>query len=309
MGERRLVRYRSLVYDSIRWEGFALRPGDIVISTPPKCGTTWTQMICALLIFQRPLDRALSLHSPWLDKVDRPRKEVVADLEAQEHRRFIKTHTPLDGLPLDPSVTYVCVGRDPRDVALSMVHHMENMDIPAFLAARDEAAAIDGVEPAPRPERPPPPADPIERFWLWVDNPTPPTASGSSLLGTLRHLESFRDAPRTLDVVMLHYQDLKDDLEGQMRALAARLGIAVPEDRWPDLAPAATFEAMRRDADRTVPSAQKSFWHDNARFFHRGTSEQWREVLDDAGLERYRARVAELVDDDLSAWVHRPPLG
>src|SRR3954454_6317645 len=47
-------RYRATVYDSNRWDGFELRPGDIIISTPPKCGTTWTQMICALLILQEP---------------------------------------------------------------------------------------------------------------------------------------------------------------------------------------------------------------------------------------------------------------
>lgn len=92
MSERELVRYRGLVYDSARWEGFELRPDDIIISTPPKCGTTWTQMICALLILQTPeLDRPLSVLSPWLDMQSRSRREVVADLEAQQHRRFIKT--------------------------------------------------------------------------------------------------------------------------------------------------------------------------------------------------------------------------
>ena len=42
------IRYRNLVFDSARWEGFTFRGDDIVISTPAKCGTTWTQMICAL---------------------------------------------------------------------------------------------------------------------------------------------------------------------------------------------------------------------------------------------------------------------
>ena len=46
------TRYTSIVCDSSRWDGFEFRDGDIIISTPPKCGTTWTQTICALLIFQ-----------------------------------------------------------------------------------------------------------------------------------------------------------------------------------------------------------------------------------------------------------------
>src|SRR5437879_4553373 len=95
-------RYEASMYDSNRWDGFELRPGDIIISTPPKCGTTWTQMICALLVFQTPtFDRSLDLISPWLDMLTRDRDSVVADLEAQHHRRFIKTHTPLDGVPFD----------------------------------------------------------------------------------------------------------------------------------------------------------------------------------------------------------------
>ena len=48
------VQYRSLLTDNARWERFTFRPSDIVISTPAKCGTTWTQMLCALLIFDGP---------------------------------------------------------------------------------------------------------------------------------------------------------------------------------------------------------------------------------------------------------------
>jgi aryl sulfotransferase len=79
---------------------------------------------------------------------------VVSELDAQTHRRFIKTHTPLDGLPVDPSVTYLCVGRDPRDVALSMDNHMDNLDIPEFLRLRAEAARLDGIELEPLPAPP-----------------------------------------------------------------------------------------------------------------------------------------------------------
>ena len=248
-------RYEATVYDSNRWDGFELRPGDIIISTPPKCGTTWTQMICALLILQEPeLPLPLDTLSPWIDMVTRARTEVFADLEAQTHRRFIKTHTPLDGIPNDPTVTYICVGRDPRDVALSMDRHIDNMDIGAFLKARERAAAIDGIELGPLPPPRPRPDGERDRFWQWVDDETPSTHSGgSSLRFTVEHLQTFRDAADDLDVVFLHYDELKADLEGQMRQLAAHLEIEVDEDRWPRLVQAATFESMRSRADTTVP--------------------------------------------------------
>src|ERR1700757_4938193 len=131
-------RYEASMYDSNRWDGFELRPGDIIISIPPKCGTTWTQMICALLILQEPeLPLPLDTLSPWIDMVTRARADVFADLEAQTHRRVIKTRTPLAQIPGDPAVPYICAGRAPRDVGLSMGRHIGHTGIGAFLAQRE----------------------------------------------------------------------------------------------------------------------------------------------------------------------------
>ena len=114
------VVYRSWMSDSLRWDALRLREGDVVISAPSKCGVTWTQRLVSLLVFDGPdLPGPLSTVSPWVDLNIRPIEEVVAVLDAQQHRRFLKTHTPLDGLVLDDRVTYIGVGRDPRDAAIS----------------------------------------------------------------------------------------------------------------------------------------------------------------------------------------------
>ena len=303
-------RYEGAVFDSSRWDGFELRAGDIIISTPPKCGTTWTQMICALVVLQEAeLPLPLDTLSPWLDMVTRASRQVFADLEAQTHRRFIKTHTPLDGIPNDPTVTYICVGHDPRDVALSMDRHLDNMDIGAFLAARERAAAIDGIELRPLPPPSPRPDGVRHRFWRWVDDETPSTHSGGvSLRFTVEHVQTFWDAGGDLDVVFLHYDELKADLMGQMRKLAAHLEIAVDEDRWPALVQSATFNSMRSMAEMTVPGGDRGHWLDAAAFFSRGTSGQWRDLLDEADLARYAARVRALASHDVVEWLHREPI-
>lgn len=302
----RAQRYRGASYDSARWEGFPLRPGDIVISPPPKCGTTWAQMICALLVFETPhLDRPLDRVSPRLDALTATREEVWSLLAAQRHRRFIKTHTPFDGLPHDEQVTYLCVGRDPRDVALSWDNHQANTDMAAFVRARQSAAGGDAPAAEGESRRPPLWAQNVrKRFWRWVDDPTPPTEADSSLRSTLHHLQTFwavRDRP---NVMLVHYADLKSNLEGQMRRLADHLSIAVPEDRWPSLVDAATFESMRARADELVPNVSRRVFKDNQRFFASGTVGQWRSLLDDNDLARYHARVAELASPDLAEWVH-----
>ncbi|MBX9638822.1 MAG: sulfotransferase domain-containing protein, partial [Mycobacteriaceae bacterium] len=123
------ILYQSLMTDNARWDALKLRAGDVIITTPSKCGMTWTQRLVSLLVFDGPeLPGPLSTVSPWFDQTIRPLDEVVAVLEAQQHRRFIKTHTPLDGFVLDDRVTYICVGRDPRDAAVSMLHQTVNMD-------------------------------------------------------------------------------------------------------------------------------------------------------------------------------------
>jgi aryl sulfotransferase len=302
------IRYRSFVADSIRWEGFPFREGDIVISTPSKCGTTWTQMICALLVFQTPdFDRPLAEISPWLDMLTADHREVVARLQAQPHRRFIKTHTPLDGLPVDDRVTYVCVGRDPRDVGFSWSNHLTNLDMDALYAARSKAVGVEDLDEL-LPEAPAVPPTEIERFWQWADDARPASESPSSLATLFHHVRSFWSATTGApNLVLLHYDDLQADLEGQMRQLARRLGIDVPEQRWPELVPAARFNEMRRRADDLVPNRGEALWHDNAEFFPRGTSGQWRGRLNEDDLRRYNRRVAELGDPEVAGWAHRDP--
>jgi hypothetical protein len=301
-------RYKTFVSDSARWEGFVFRPGDIVISTPPKCGTTWTQMMCALLVFQTPtFDRPLDRISPWLDMLTRDVESVRADLDAQAHRRFIKSHTPYDALPHDPSVTYIAVGRDPRDVFRSWDNHLSNMNLPAVITAREKAVGLDDIMEQLAQGPPVRAENEIDRFWEWVDDETPIT-DVMNLRLTIHHLQTFWDAREEPNVVLLHYSDLEADLDGEMRRLAARLQIAIDEARWPELVEAARFENMRANADAVAPDTGNGIWNSNTQFFNRGCSGQWREILDDDDLARYERRVAELGSPDLIRWIHQGAL-
>jgi hypothetical protein len=302
-----LVRYRNIVMDSARWDGFPFRGDDIVISTPPKCGTTWMQTLCAMLIFDsEKLDRPLAEISPWLDMLTNDCAGVVASLEAQEHRRFVKTHTPLDGVPFADGVTYICVGRDPRDVALSWEHHWANLDFDNFMGARARAVGLEDL--AELPPMPVLPDDPLERFWMWADFEAN-RFLGPDLADILHHFETFWDRRDRSEVALFHYSDMLADLPGQLRRLAEALRIKVSDDRIAQFAEAATFDSMKARADDLVPDVGNRIWVSNRDFFHRGYSGQWRDLLDEEGLRRYDRRVAELVDPDVAVWAHAGWLG
>jgi hypothetical protein len=288
------VRYTSADEDSARWSRFRFRDGDVVISTRSKSGTTWMQMICALLVFRTPeLPASLPSLSPWVDHAIRPVPEVVADLETQRHRRIVKTHTPLDGIPLDDRATYVVVGRHPLDLAVSLYHQSDNID-------RERLAELTGVAPAPRRPRPP------LHDWLvsWTLTETTPQEQMDSLVGVLHHLSDAWSRRTADNVLLVHYADLLADLSGEMHRIADRLGIEVPVEVWPSLVEAATFAQMRSRSDELTPNTL-GVLKDAARFFRSGRSGAGREVLSDAELATYAQRVAELAPPDLVAWLHR----
>ena len=271
-------RYRSHDEDSARWLGFRFRPGDIVISTRRRTGTTWLQMICALLIFQRPELPAPLWHlSPWLDHVVMPPEMLFAQLDAQPHRRFIKTHTPLDGLPYYPYVTYLVSARHPLDMFVSLRHHLEN-----------QGAALTGS-----------PHGDLAR-WYADDGLFP-----ESLPAVMWHLTDAWNRRFWPNVLLLHYDDLVVGLETQMRYLAWRLGIGVPEAAWPTLVAAAGFDQMRSHAGHLVPAVGHGRIRDSAAFFRRGTPGA-REIFTAEEVAHYQARVAALAPPDLLEWLHTP---
>jgi len=291
-------RYRSHDEDSARWLGFPFRDGDIVISTRSKTGTTWVQMICALLVFgERRLPAPLAELSPWLDHLIAPREEVCAQLAAQEHRRFIKTHTPLDGLPLDHRVSYLVTARHPLDVAVSLYHHSANIDRVRL------ARLIGEPEPATSPARKP------LHDWLlgWIADDSDAGGNMDSLPGLMWHLSDAWARRGEPNVTLVHYANLSADLAGQMRWLAGRLGAVVPEHAWPALVRAATFESMSASADALVPTA--GIFKSNTAFFRRGSSGAGREILSDAEAAAYHARVAAMAPPAMLRWLHAPRPG
>jgi aryl sulfotransferase len=294
------IRYRSYDEDSARWLGFPFRDGDVVISTRSKSGTTWMQMICALLVLQTPdLPAPLPTLSPWLDWLGAPRDEVYERLAAQGHRRFIKTHTPLDGLPLDERATYIVVARHPLDMAVSLYHHSENLDRERMreLISPDQPAPVRRARPA------------VHEWVLeWVGSDDDPREQLDSLPGVMLHLSDAWARRHEPNVVLVHYDDLLADLGAEMRRLAAALDIAVREELWPELVRAASFEQMRANADRMAPDPAGVMKSKTA-FFRNGRSGSGRDMLSDDEMARYRARTAELAPTDLLAWLHRDAHG
>jgi aryl sulfotransferase len=291
--------YAHPFMDSSRWQDFEHRPGDVLICTSYKAGTTWMQMICAQLILQTPsLSQSLSSLSPWLEMRLNLLDEVLATFADQTHRRFIKTHTPLDGIPYWDDVTYLYCGRDPRDVFMSLSNHLANSDMEQILKVAAERDVE--MDPTDLPE------DINELCHMWLTVPMFEwEKDGFPYWSHFNHGKSFWDFRHLPNLEFFHYSDLKNDLSGEMRRLAGLLGIDVEEELWPQLVDASGFESMKRNADLLAPEVDNGAWQSNSQFFHKGTSGQWTDQLSTENLALYEEIKVDRMGPELTEWMEQ----
>jgi len=280
--------HRNVLMDSTRWNGFPFRDDDIIIATWGKSGTTWTQQIVGELVF-RGADVVAHDVSPWLDLAFIPLNDILERLEAQTHRRFIKTHLPLDALVFSPKAKYIYVGRDGRDCLWSWHNHYVSFTEQAYELVNN------------RPDRAGPPLerspeDVVEYFRQWLDGKDLPLSDFWS------HYQGWFDARRLPNVLLLHFNHLKADLPGQMRRIADFLEIEIEEPLWPTLIEHCSLDYMRK-ASSGSPLLQLGFKHGAADFFYRGTNGRWRDLLTADDLEKYERTVRERLSPECARWL------
>jgi aryl sulfotransferase len=286
--------------DSRRWDGYAQRPDDIIVATYPKCGTTWTQRIVDLLIFQSPAPRQFSAASPWIDATFfAPIEADLALIEAQTHRRFVKSHMPLDAIPVYEGVKVIHTARDGRDACMSMHNHM--LGFVPMMGARIAAQAV--AQGAPPPARLQTPEDPRDFFLQWM---TTAEARASDPAGELPFCEfeqTYWARRREPWLLMIHFNDLKADLVGEMRRIAAFLQIQTPEPLLAELADAARFETMKRQGEEMLPNLRNVFDNGHERFLNKGENGRWKDILTEGDLARYDALVKARLTPAHAAWI------
>lgn len=280
---QRKHHYHTLIMDTDRWDGFESRPGDVFVSTSYKAGTTWMQMICALLIFGEPDFHApLTEISPWLERRGVDVATIHARYAAQTHRRFIKTHSPLDSMPYFDDAVYLYVGRDPRDVFMSLLNQRRNSSPEFFEKLKPGSGLPDDFVPPDLPD------DDNETFRVWLTTGSVEWEhDGFPYWSHLRHALTFWEFRHLPNLHFFHYADLSADLDREMRRVAEILEIPLDEARWPELVAAATFDAMKARADELAPEATEQAWKSNRDFFHHGRDGRWRDVLDAESLALY----------------------
>ena len=253
-------------FDSTIWNDFNFREDDIIIATYAKAGTTWMQQIIAQLLHNGDPNLEVAEMSPWMDLRVPPKEVKLPLVEAQTHRRFLKTHLPVDALRFSTSAKYLYIGRDGRDVVWSMYNHHVNANKTWYDALNETPGRV-----GPPIEKPP--LD-VRQYWHdWI------ARDGHPFWPFWENVRSWWEIRNLPNVILIHFADLKRDMPGEIRRIASFLDIPIHEQCWPAILEHCSFEWMKKNASRSVPLGG-AFWDAGAEvFINKGVNGRWTETL------------------------------
>ncbi len=277
-------------FDSTIWNDFKFREDDIIIGTYAKSGTTWMQQIISQLIFNGATDVNVPELSPWLN-MRIPEASVKLDaLEQQTHRRFIKTHLPVDALVFSEKAKYIYIARDGRDVLWSLYNHHANGNELFYQLINDTPGRV-----GPKLEKPH--EDIVTYFREWLDKDGYPFWSFWENIRTWWHI---RHLP---NVLLVHFAQLKENMPHEIEKIANFLEIEVEEDKWEAILEHCSFNYMKKHSDATVPLAG-AVWNGGSKtFIHKGTNGRWKDTLTKEDNERYERLAIEQLGERAARWL------
>mmetsp|Transcript_29527 Transcript_29527/g.94345 ORF Transcript_29527/g.94345 Transcript_29527/m.94345 type:complete len:343 (+) Transcript_29527:24-1052(+) len=259
-------------------EKLAPKPHDVFIATYPKCGTTWMQQIVMLLLRGGSADVNPMADAPWLEmSVSRAAKGSAAMKslsstpprdcaalcalsapEGDSGRRAWKTHATAEAAPwrggpaaaaaAGSKVVVVC--RNPKDAAVSMLHHTKNIPGFGFSGGWDDFVALflrGKVESS--------------SIWPWHRG----------------WWEAAAAHPST--VLVVHFEDLKRDLKAAVGRVAAHLGLERSDAELEAVAARSSFEVMKAEAAARDAETLKKGGSIKKDHFREGKTGGWRELM------------------------------
>jgi aryl sulfotransferase len=157
--------------------------------------------------------------------------------------------------------------------------------------------ALNGTPGRVGPPIEPPPAD-IRDYWRdWMDrdgHPFWPFWDNIRTWWSARHLDN---------VLLVHFADLKRDMEGEMRRIARFLDVPVDEAGWSRVVEYCSFDWMKQHATKSVPLGG-AFWDAGAQvFINKGTNGRWADTLTAAEVAEYEQRALRELGPACAAWL------
>lgn len=274
------------VVDSTRWSDFPFRADDIVIATFGKTGTTWVQQIVGQLIFEGADDVCVGTVSPWVEYRAAPWQEIRETLQNQRHRRFVKSHLPRPALPYCRSARYIYVARDARDQIWSAHNHLADLK-PSALLSNSEGHGMGSASSM----------DVRAYYHSLMDRDAP------AIWPYWSHVLSWWNARRLANVLLVHFSDLKSNLQAEIRRIACFLQMDVSDALLRRIVEHSEFQYMKRNAERFAGHGASALKHGPLTLINKGTNQRWGSTLSAEEIAKCDTVASRHLPADCASWL------
>ena len=104
-------------------------------------------------------------------------------------------------------------------------------------------------------------------------------------------------------MLLVHYNDLKADLAGEIARLARYLEIEHQRAVMDEIVKAAGFETMRAQGETLMPGAENAWVEGAKTFLNKGVNGRWHGAFAEADLAAYRLKTEVEFTPALAAWL------
>lgn len=255
------------------------RSDDVIVTTFPKCGTTWMQEILWTMLHNPNLDNPKANEDLWLRSPEisidmmfdlKPLKGVPTDsymkkfnemcpgkrwedglslhlAEAEASPRILKSHYPVSLLPHDilDKTKVVYVARNPKDMAVSLFYFFKTLNVFPF------DTSMEGLFEA-----------------LMVEK---------SLYGPFwPHVKEAWQKRHHPNLHFVFYEDMKADIMLELRKLNEFLGTQKSEETLEAVARHTSFSAMKSRGEPIKDKVFEKKSDSDVTFFRKGKIGDWR---------------------------------
>ena len=282
-----------MIYDNtLFWEKYTKRDDDIIIASTIKSGTTWLQQIVTQIVFEGKYEGKITDISLWVDS-QRTMNEckILEIIDNQTHRRIFKTHSMYDDVcvNMNEKNKYIFITRDFRDVVWSWFNHIQIdplKDIDELFGevnkARDE-----------------------KELWDILMNTKHIFRSKSKKSMTWTYFDTVSSWIKRRDmnnVLIIHYNNLKQDLDCCVKNIARFLGYNHSDQIIDDIVKHSTFDWMKTSAEKYAPASfiNKGTYRT---FINKGINKRWCDTLSEEDNKEYDDLLREFVDESYIDWI------
>ncbi len=232
---------------------FPNRPGDVFLVTYPKSGTTWLEEIVRCITRPKKSSQE-NLSDTTMLRFEMVSQELIGALPSP---RSIATHLPFALVPRSSkhTVKYIYLARNPKDVAVSMFYFMRSMPLFGFDGTWSE----------------------FLQHFMKGNIPV-----GVSYFDHVLEWWTHKDEE---NILFLKYEDLKKDLNGQVKIIAEFLGFKFSDEEAQAVAEKCTFQAMKSNPNLAINKSSK--FRKQKPHLRKGVVGDWKNHFSDEQLAEF----------------------